>query len=99
MSPRPIVAIARTRVSMKRTLYASILAFLIVMTGLAVAQEDLGAIARQQRQTKRPSAKKVYTNDDIASRPMPAAEPAPADAKAAPATDAKTTPKPSSADD
>lgn len=85
---------------MKRTVYASVLAFLIVISGLAAAQ-DLGALARQQRQEKKPSAKKVYTNDDIASQPMPAqpVEPA-ADAKAVIATDTKTDkPKESSAED
>lgn len=74
---------------MKRILYASVLASLIVFSGIAVAQ-DLGAVARQQRQQKRPTAKKVYTNDDIASQPTPAPEPpAATDDKAAPAADAK----------
>jgi hypothetical protein len=60
---------------MKRTLYASALALLIAVSGVAAAQ-DLGAIARQQRQHKRPSATKVYTNDDIASSPAAAEQPA-----------------------
>ena len=85
---------------MKRTLYASALALLIMVSGMAVAQ-DLGAIARQEKQQKKPSAKRVYTNDDIAGQPAPAAEPAtPADAKAGAAADAKTDkPKDTSADD
>ena len=66
---------------MKRTLYASVLGLFVLVSGLAAAQ-DLGALARQQRQQKKPSAKKVYTNDDIASAPTPAPEPA------APATEA-----------
>lgn len=85
---------------MKRTLYASVLALLIVMSGVAAAQ-DLGAIARQQRQQRKPSAKKVYTNDDISSsQPLTQpAEPA-ADAKAGAATEAKADkPKETSADD
>jgi hypothetical protein len=66
---------------MKRTLYASALALLIVMSGVAAAQ-DLGAIARQQRQQKKSSAKKVYTNDDFSSSQ-------PVMQSAAPATEAK----------
>ncbi len=76
---------------MKRILYASVLAFLIVVGGVAAAQ-DLGALARQQRQEKRPSAKKVYTNDDIASQPMPETPAQPAattEAKADAKTDTK----------
>lgn len=72
---------------MKRTLYASALALLIAFSGVAVAQ-DLGAIARQQREQKKPSSKKVITNDDIASQPIPA--PAATDAKAGVPADAKT---------
>ena len=72
---------------MKRTLYASTLALLIAFGGVAMAQ-DLGAIARQQREQKKPSSKKVITNDDIASQPLP--EPAAVtDAKAAAPADAK----------
>ena len=87
---------------MKRILYASVLASLIVLTGMAVAQEDLGALARQQRAQKKPTAKKVYTNDDFTSQPAPAPEPATTDAKPATATDAKadaTKPKASPAED
>ncbi len=73
---------------MKRILYASVLASLIVLTGMAVAQ-DLGAVARQQRAQKKPTAKKVYTNDDFASQPAPAPEPAATEAKPAAAADAK----------
>jgi hypothetical protein len=74
---------------MKRTLYASAFALLIVMSGVAAAQ-DLGAIARQQRQQKKSSAKKVYTNDDISSgQPvMQSAEPA-TEAKVGAAGEAK----------
>jgi len=77
---------------MKRTLYASALALLIAFGGVAVAQ-DLGAIARQQREQKKPSSKKVITNDDIASQAVP--EPATPDAKAAaaPAEDKAEKPK------
>jgi len=85
---------------MKRIVYASALSFLTLMSGIAVAQ-DLGTIARQQREQKKPPAKKVYTNDDIAGQPAP--EPAPAaattEAKAAPATDAKAAPKANTAED
>jgi len=83
---------------MKRTLYASAFALLIAFSGVAVAQ-DLGAVARQQREQKKPSSKKVITNDDIASQPMP--EPAPAEAKAgeAPAAEAKAAKPKSSAED
>ena len=85
---------------MKRIVYASGFALVMLMSCIATAQ-DLGAVARQQREQKKPTAKKVYTNDDIASAPAPAPEPAPAaaDAKAAPAADAKAAPKASSADD
>lgn len=85
---------------MKRIVYASGFALVMLVSCIAMAQ-DLGAVARQQREQKKPTAKKVYTNDDIASAPAPAPEPAPAaaDAKAAPAADAKAAPKASSADD
>jgi hypothetical protein len=79
---------------MKRTLYVSALALLILTAGIAVAQQekepDLGAVARANRAQKKPTATKVYTNDDIA----PAAQPAPAAA-----TDAKATAKPTDAAD
>jgi hypothetical protein len=70
---------------MKRTLYASALALSLLITGVAVAQQnqepDLGAVARKSRAQKKGTAKKTYTNEDFA--PVPQAEPAPA------ATDAK----------
>ena len=78
---------------MKRIVYSCAVAFAVC--GMAAAQ-DLGAVARQQREQKKPAAKRVYTNDDIASQPLPS-DAAPADAKAntaaAPA-DAKTDAKP-----
>ncbi len=82
---------------MKRIVYASAVALFIAMTGMAAAQ-DLGALARQQRQQKKPAATKVYTNDDIAAQPTPAAEPAApaADAKGSTPT-AETTSKPKAA--
>jgi hypothetical protein len=67
---------------MKRILYVSAFALLTLSTGIAVAQ-DLGTVARQQRQQKKPSAKKVYTNEDFGGG-QPAATP-----EAAPAADAK----------
>jgi hypothetical protein len=85
---------------MKRILYASVFALLVTMTSVAFAQ-DLGAFARQQRQEKRPSAKKVYTNDDIASQPLPNEPTAPTAAAttAADATAAKPkTPSPEDKD-
>jgi len=91
---------------MKRIVYASALALVMLMSGIAVAQ-DLGTLARQQREQKKPAAKKVYTNDDIASQPAPSPAPAaPAtdakattDTKADAATDGKAAPKASPADD
>ena len=59
---------------MKRTLSllaaALVAAFTIVSS--AGAQESLGELARQQRQTKRPSTARVITNDDIAMAAAPA---------------------------
>ena len=88
---------------MKRTLYASVLGLFVLVSGLAVAQ-DLGALARQQRQQKKPSAKRVYTNDDIASAPLPEPAAPPTDANAEAKPDAKpeakaAAPKASPADD
>lgn len=89
---------------MKRILYASVLASLTVLSGIAVAQEDLGAIARQQRQQKKQTAKKVYTNDDIGSPAAPASAPTtatdakPADAKADPKAAAAQAKGPSAED-
>ena len=94
---------------MKRIVYASAFALLVLTAGVAVAQDpDLGAVARQTRAKKKPSAKKVYTNDDIASQPQPepaaAAPDANADAKSADGktdakADAKDKPKTSAADE
>lgn len=83
---------------------AIVVAFTIVTC--AGAQQSLGDLARQQRQSKRPSSARVITNDDIAmaAAPVPDA-PAPAaaaeeeaksdkngksDAAAAPGADDKT---------
>jgi hypothetical protein len=59
---------------MKRTLSvlaaALVVAFAVVIC--AGAQESLGDVARQQRQSKRPSSAKVITNDDIPMVPAPA---------------------------
>ena len=86
---------------MKRILYASALAGLMLMSGIVIAQ-DLGAVARQQREQKKPTAKRVYTNDDIGSQPAPAPEPAATDPKPGATTDAKadsTKPKTPPAED
>lgn len=62
------------RREMKRTLsllaVALVAAFTIVSS--AGAQESLGELARQQRQSKRPSSARVITNDDIAMAAAPA---------------------------
>ena len=72
---------------MKRTL--SLLAVALVATFTIVssagAQQSLGELARQQRQSKRPSTARVITNDDIAM----AAAPAPAAAAPDAAAEAK----------
>jgi hypothetical protein len=83
---------------MKRTLYlfgtALWLSFMIV--SCAGAQESLGTVARQQRESKKPSSAKVYTNDDIAPATVPAAaqaaatEPAEKSEKAEPAAEPKS---------
>ncbi|MBZ5630234.1 MAG: hypothetical protein LAO06_15345 [Acidobacteriia bacterium] len=54
---------------MKRTLYffAAALWLSLMTVAYASAQEPLGDLARQQRQAKRPSSAKVYTNDDFAA--------------------------------
>jgi hypothetical protein len=66
---------------MKRTLYvfAAALSLSLIIVSWAGAQESLGNIARQQREKKKPSATKVYTNDEIAPVSTPAAQPAAAD--------------------
>ena len=67
---------------------------LYVMAALALscamyasAQESLGDVARQQRQSMRPSSKKVVTNDEIPMVETPAAAPAAGAAAAAAASD------------
>ncbi len=59
---------------MKWTLSLSAMAFGLAVTIVtsAGAQQSLGDLARQQRQSKRPSSAKVITNDDIAMVPPPA---------------------------
>ena len=59
---------------MKRTLYVMTFALLTMLSSTALAQ-DLGAVARQQREQKKPQAKKVFTNDDIATQRVSPAEP------------------------
>lgn len=96
-SPR----VREKKTSMQRTLTLLAVAFVAAFTlvSSAGAQESLGELARQQRQSKRPSSARVITNDDIAM----AAAPAPAaaaeakgdvsdksDAAAAPGADDKT---------
>ncbi|MGZ4839640.1 MAG: hypothetical protein ACXVZR_13915, partial [Terriglobales bacterium] len=47
-------------------------AALALISGVAIyagAQESLGELARQQRQSKKPSSAKLYTNDDLAMAP------------------------------
>ncbi|MBZ5567343.1 MAG: hypothetical protein LAN64_05770 [Acidobacteriia bacterium] len=53
---------------MRRTLYLLAAALLLSLLSVtyAGAQESLGNLARQQRQSKRPNSAKVYTNDDFA---------------------------------
>ncbi len=65
---------------MKRTLYGlvAVLLFSLTVGICARAQQSLGEVARHQRESRHPSAAKVYTNDDFA--PVPAAsEPAATD--------------------
>jgi colicin import membrane protein len=54
---------------MKRSLYliAAVLLWALLTVTHASAQESLGEVARQQREAKRPSSAKVYTNDDFAA--------------------------------
>ena len=87
---------------MKRNLLFTALALTIASCGTAFAQtsnQDLVAAARKAReQQKKAPATKVWTNDDIASHPAPAAPAAAAaaDAKAGEAKDA-TAEKPAEA--
>jgi hypothetical protein len=56
---------------MKRILQIVAVA-LALISGVAIyagAQESLGELARQQRQSKKPSSAKLYTNDDFAMVP------------------------------
>jgi len=83
---------------MKRTLYLCLIAgsLWLLLAGLAGAQ-SLGDFARQQRQTKRPSTAKVYTNDDIPSLAAPKPEAA-ATGQPSAGKDAKTEAKPPAED-
>ncbi|HEX9121152.1 MAG TPA: hypothetical protein VF840_11490 [Terriglobales bacterium] len=73
---------------MKRNLSLLAAAFVVAFTIVtcAGAQQSLGEVARQQRQSKRPSSARVITNDDIAM----AAAPAPDAAAPAAADEAKS---------
>ena len=95
----PLVREKKT--SMKRTLSLLAAAFVVAFTIVtcAGAQESLGELARQQRQSKRPSSARVITNDDIAIAAAPAPDAAAeaksdksdkTDAAAAPSEDDKT---------
>jgi hypothetical protein len=66
------------KTSMKRTLTLLVVALVaaFILVSNAGAQQSLGEVARQQRQSKRPSSARVITNDDIAMAPAPAPEPA-----------------------
>jgi hypothetical protein len=81
---------------MKRFFYccAAIVSLLIVTFAGA---QSLGDLARQQRQAKRPSAAKVYTNDEIPSVAAPSAE-ATVAADKSDKKDGKTEAKPSAED-
>jgi hypothetical protein len=70
---------------MKRIWSWLAVASLVLVSGMALGQ-DLAAVARQQRQQKKASNEKVWTNDDFLDRGAPPAE-------AAPATDATATPE------
>ena len=65
---------------MKRTLYVFVttLSLLFMIVSCAVAQESLGDIARKQRESKKTTSAKVYTNDDFAAVTPPAPPAAPA---------------------
>lgn len=54
---------------MKRTVYFLVAGLMLSLMAVtcASAQESLGDLARQQRQSKHPSSAKVYTNDDFAA--------------------------------
>ena len=72
-----------------RKIYVSALA-LLMMAGSAAVAQDLGAVARQQRQKKSP-ATKVYTNEDFPSHPEEATPTASVDGK--PSADGKAADK------
>ena len=62
---------------MKRIWSGLAVASLMLVSGMALGQ-DLAAVARQQRQQKKTSNEKVWTNDDFVDRGTPPAEAAPA---------------------
>jgi hypothetical protein len=88
------------RREMKRTLSLLAVAFVAVfaIVSSAGAQQSLGELARQQRQSKRPSTARVITNDDIAMAAVPPPAPAP-EAKAEKSDKEKTDAAPAGADD
>lgn len=89
---------------MKRFFYFCAAGLPLLIVSFAGAQ-SLGELARQQRQSKRPSNAKVYTNDDIRSAVVPSAQAAAAadksetqDAKAEAKAEEKAEAKPTAED-
>lgn len=82
---------------MKRFLYVLVASTLSLMIATCAGAQSLGDLARQQRETKKPAAAKVYTNDDFAAATLTTPEPpatgkaekTTADAAQAPKTDEK----------
>jgi hypothetical protein len=100
LDPRRGPRVGEKKIFMKRTLLMLAVAFVAACTLVtsAGAQESLGELARQQRQTKRPSSARVITNDDIGMAAAPAPDAAAeakgdksdkSDAAAAPSADDK----------
>jgi hypothetical protein len=100
LESRGSLQVREKKTSMKRTLSLLAAAFVVAFTIVtcAGAQESLGELARQLRQSKRPSSARVITNDDIAMAAAPAPEAAveakgdkseKSDADAAPSADDK----------
>jgi hypothetical protein len=73
---------------MKRFFFFCAMTLSLLVVSFAGAQ-SLGDVARQQNKAKRPSAAKVYTNDDIQSTATPRAEPAAAAAENSDKSDTK----------
>ena len=83
---------------MKRTLLLLAVALVAAFTIVSSAgAQSLGELARQQRQSKRPSTARVITNDDISMAPAPAPA-APAEAKSDTADKTEAAPAPSTDD-